>query len=636
MKICPKCGTQYDGEQSICSLDSEVLRDDHAEMIGRVLDEQYEIEEFIAEGGMGAVYRARHTLLGDQVAIKMLPAEMRRNTEWVKRFQREGQAARRFHHPNAVIVHDLRTSDEGDVYLVMEYVEGRTLDEEVAARGGHLSLTEALEIIEPVASVLDAAHAMGVVHRDLKPSNIMITKRGVVKLLDLGVAKLTDMGANTTRLTMTGQLVGTPYFMSPEQWGELPRDGSEEIDGRTDVYSLGVVIYQITTGEFPFKGNSFVTLRRAHCRETPLPPEDINRSIPSDWSRAVLRAMSKDRNDRQATAGELARELRAALGGVTMAERDALSAQPTLITKQQGTSPAVYTSPHNQNAATFNAQGGAHVAQQTAVPQFSQPTWLPEKPKSSGRRLVIIAVAAVLLLAVGGFALWKWRAADRPEEKQSAVQRKRAATQQNTAVNEGSSTPVDSAPATTADSDKAVSTDGAFMQYHLQAGSSLLDEGKRISGRDAIEPGENLQFSFTPSESGYLYVTGHDEDGNEVVIPLGDTTAVANVTAGTETDVPSLSRVKVSEKSGTELFTAIFTDKPLELPFASGTLPTDGSFRKLTADEKRRIQELRQQAAPVTLQFSGDQENQTAVVKLTGERGSKPVIFDIKLKLQRP
>ncbi|MDT5122954.1 MAG: eukaryotic-like serine/threonine-protein kinase [Acidobacteriota bacterium] len=635
MKICPQCGTHYDGEQSICPQDGEVLRDDHAEMIGRVLDGQYEIEEFIGEGGMGAVYRARHTMLGDQVAIKLLPPEMRRNTEWVKRFQREGQAARRFHHPNAVIVHDMRTSSEGEVYLVMEYVKGRTLDDEVAARGGQLSLTEALKIIEPVASVLDAAHAMGVVHRDLKPSNIMITERGVVKLLDLGVAKLTDMAAGAARLTMTGQLVGTPYFMSPEQWGELPRDGSEEIDGRTDVYSLGVVIYQITTGEFPFKGNSFVTLRRAHCHETPRPLEEINASIPHAWSRAVLRAMSKDRGDRQATAGEFARELRAALNGVEMPQRETLSAQPTLITHQQGTSPGVHATPRNLTASTPDAQGGADIAQQTAAPQFPSASWPQAKPKSSSRMLVIIAVAAVLLLAVGGFALWKWRAGNKPDEKQNTIQQKQPPLKQRTAENEASNSSEPVAPATTAESDKPTATDGAFMLYHLLVSQSPLDEGKRLSGRDAIEPGTNLQFAFTPSESGYLYMLGHDNSGNPVIMPLGDVAAVAEVTGGEEKDAPSLARVKVNDKPGTELFTIIFSDKPLDLPFASGMLPVDGSLRKLTADEKRRIEELRQRSAPVTIEFTGEKENQTAVVRLTGERGSKPIMFDIKLQLQR-
>src|ERR671938_1078476 len=138
MKTCPQCGTQYEDKMSFCPRDGETLGDDHTEMIGRILDGQYEIEGFIAEGGMGAVYRARHTLLGDRVAIKILPPEMRRNAAWLKRFQREGQAARRFRHPNSVIVHDLRTSSEGEVYLVMEYVEGSTLDAEVRARGGRL------------------------------------------------------------------------------------------------------------------------------------------------------------------------------------------------------------------------------------------------------------------------------------------------------------------------------------------------------------------------------------------------------------------------------------------------------------------------------------------------------------------
>src|SRR2546423_667145 len=217
MKICRKCGTKYDASVSFCPRDSEVLHEDHALMVGRVLDGQYEIEAFIAEGGMGAVYRARHTLLGDRVAIKILPGEMRRNSEWLKRFQREGQAARRFRHPNAVVVHDLRTSLEGEVYLVMEYVEGRTLDQEVRARGGRLAPAESLKIIEQVASVLDAAHAQGVVHRDLKPSDIMLTSDGgTVKLLDLGIAKISDAQAGGTALTTAGQLLGTPYYMSPE------------------------------------------------------------------------------------------------------------------------------------------------------------------------------------------------------------------------------------------------------------------------------------------------------------------------------------------------------------------------------------------------------------------------------------
>jgi serine/threonine-protein kinase len=628
MKTCQKCGAQYLDARSFCSRDGEVLKDDHAEMIGRILDGQYEIEEFIAEGGMGAVYRARHTLLGDQVAIKILPPEMRRNAEWLKRFQREGQAARRFHHPNSVIVHDLRTSSEGENYLVMEYVEGRTLDEEVAARGGRLSLAEAMRIIEPVASVLDAAHAMGVVHRDLKPSNIMITGQGNIKLLDLGVAKVSDMGAGGTSLTMTGQLLGTPYYMSPEQWGELSRDGSEEIDGRTDVYSLGIVVYQITTGEFPFNGDSVVTLRRAHCNERPRPLETIDASIPHAWSRVVLRAMSKDRNDRQASAGELARELRAALSGVELPQENARSVAPTLITGRQETSPMMRATPHNLNAPTINAYEGAYAAQPTPAPGFQPVPLQIQSRKSSRTSLIVAAVAALLLLAVGGFALWQWRAGTTTERSNANQTKNTASETQDASANTDAVTPpIDETP---------VSTDGAFMRYHLLLSPTALDEQKSASGRDAIEPGQSLQFAFKSNESGYLYMIGHDDEGNAVVIPLGDTTAAANITAGEEMGLPQLARVKLNDKPATENFTAIFTDKPLTLLFAVGMLPLDGSFRKLTADERRRIEELRKEAAPALLEFEGEKENQTAIVRLTEERGPRPVLFDITLKLQRP
>lgn len=623
MKICPKCSAQYTNARSYCPRDGEVLRDDHAEMIGRILDGQYEIEEFIAEGGMGAVYRARHTLLGDHVALKILPPEMRRNPEWLKRFQREGQAARRFHHPNSVIVHDLRTSSEGENYLVMEYVKGRTLDEEVAAHGGRLSLPEILRVIEPVASVLDAAHAMGVVHRDLKPSNVMITDEGNVKVLDLGLAKVSEMGAGVTRLTMTGQILGTPYYMSPEQWGELPRDGNEEIDGRTDVYSLGVVIYQLTTGELPFQGDSAVTLRRAHCHQKPRPLEEIDASIPAAWSSAVLRAMSKDRNDRQGKPGELARELRAALGGIEPAEIEAREAAPMLIINHKATLPAVHATPQNPNAPTLNTYVSAG---QTAQPQY-QPVPLQTR-KPSRAPLLIVAVAAILILAAGGYALWQWRA--------GRISESRAANQGVNVATEKRDVPVVIDPPLPAGGEKSASADGAFMRYYLLISPTALDEQKRSSGHNPIEPGQSLQFAFTSSQSGYLYMIGHDDDGNAVVMPLGDVAAGTSLTAGEETEAPMLARIKLNDKPATEIFTAIFSDKPLTLPFASGTLPVDGSFRKLTEDERRRVEELKRQAAPATVEFEGDGENQAAVVKLDEARATRPVVFEIKLKLQRP
>src|SRR5437870_5287061 len=321
MKYCTICKDKFDDTLSFCPKDGEVLEEDAASLVGTVLDGQYQIEALLGKGGMGAVYKARHILLGDRVAIKLLPPEMRSNTEWLRRFQREGQAARRFRHHNAVTVYDLRTSADGTIYLVMEYVEGNTLDSELKKRG-KFSPAEALTVMSPVMSVLNAAHAMGVVHRDLKPENIMIGKAStggepVVKLLDLGIAKLREVAGaektGNTNLTIAGQMLGTPYYMSPEQWGELPDDGNSEIDGRADIYSLGVVFYEVIAGKRPFSGVTLSELRRQHVSITPPTLHEVDAGVPESFSQAIARAIAKDRSQRQATAGELETELRNAL-----------------------------------------------------------------------------------------------------------------------------------------------------------------------------------------------------------------------------------------------------------------------------------------------------------------------------------
>src|SRR5262250_2356273 len=310
MKYCTACKAKYDDSVSFCSLDGEVLEADPASLVNTVLDGQYQMEALLGKGGMGAVYRARHILLGDRVAIKVLPPEVRTNAEWLRRFRREGQAARRFRHPNAVTVYDLRTAADGTIYMVMEYVEGHTLDHELKTRG-QFSAREAFEILTPIMSVLDTAHAMGVVHRDLKPENIMVGRPAdggepVVKLLDLGIAKMReiaggDNGGNTA-LTMAGQVLGTPYYMSPEQWGEIPSDGNEEIDGRADIYSLGLVFYELIAGRRCYAANTLHEFRPEHVSLTPKSLPAVVPAVPKGFSDAIQRATAKDRGDRQPTA----------------------------------------------------------------------------------------------------------------------------------------------------------------------------------------------------------------------------------------------------------------------------------------------------------------------------------------------
>ncbi|MGA9995340.1 MAG: serine/threonine-protein kinase, partial [Pyrinomonadaceae bacterium] len=336
MKYCTVCKEKYEDNVSFCPRDGEVLEDDPTSLVDRTLDGQYHIESLLGKGGMGAVYCARHILLGDRVAIKVLPPEMRNNADWLRRFRREGQAARRFRHPNAVTVYDLRTTSDGLIYMVMEYVEGHTLDAELRARG-RFTPREAFDVLEPVMSVLNAAHEMGVVHRDLKPENIMLggstEGRSTVKLLDLGIAKMREVAGTpataATALTMAGQILGTPYYMSPEQWGEVPRDGNSEIDGRADIYSLGTVFYELIAARKPFLGESLADLRRGHVAVTPRPLHEFVSDVSQEFSRAIARAMSKDRDDRQATAEELDKELREALG-LPQAERLFLSSSKNI------------------------------------------------------------------------------------------------------------------------------------------------------------------------------------------------------------------------------------------------------------------------------------------------------------------
>jgi serine/threonine protein kinase len=321
MKTCPQCGASYEPTLRFCPRDGQVLEDSPQDFVGQVLDGQYEIESFVARGGMGTIFRARHILLGDRVAIKMLRPEFRANPEWLRRFQREGQAARRFRHPNAVTVYDLRTSSDGLVYMVMEFVAGRSLDQELRARG-RFTPADAFEALEPVAQVLEEAHEQGVVHRDLKPENVMVEREAdgelCVKLLDLGIAKLREIADAAATdggkpLTVAGQILGTPYYMSPEQWGELPRDGNTEIDGRADIYSLALMFYELVAGARPFDGKTLAELRHAHAAVLPPRLDEAVPGVPASVARAVERGMAKDRNDRQPTAAAFLEDLRDAL-----------------------------------------------------------------------------------------------------------------------------------------------------------------------------------------------------------------------------------------------------------------------------------------------------------------------------------
>src|SRR5437016_333734 len=254
MKSCPVCGKQYSDTSTLCPIDAAVLQRTSDPLIGQTLADKYLIEELIKSGGMGSVYLGKHVLMDKRVAIKVLRPSLAMDGDVVARFSREAKAASRISHPHAVSVTDFGESENGVVFLVMEYLDGKTLKEVIKA-DGPMPLDHVVEIIRQVAGALDAAHEQGVVHRDLKSDNIMLsqtTGADWAKVLDFGIAKiqLSESFADAD-ITAPNLVVGTPQYMSPEQCSQT---GS--IEARSDIYSLGVIVYEMLAGQVPFTGES--------------------------------------------------------------------------------------------------------------------------------------------------------------------------------------------------------------------------------------------------------------------------------------------------------------------------------------------------------------------------------------------
>ncbi|MBX7219331.1 MAG: protein kinase [Blastocatellia bacterium] len=310
MKICPQCSNKFEDSVNFCPHDKQVLELDLTYLVGTVLDGQYQIEALLGVGGMGAVYRARHIRLDDLVAIKIIPSHLTSDPDRLRRFVREAQAARLFRHENSVTVYDLRETSDGKLYMVLEHVAGQTLGK-LLKQKKYFSPIEAFEVLEPVMKALQAAHQKGVIHRDLKPDNIMVAVaadgKKTVKLLDLGIAKIQSM-TDLTSITVPGQILGTPYYMSPEQW-----DGETDIDGRADIYSLGVLFYELIVGKRPFEGRSVESLASQHGFVVPPLLLDKVHGVTAEFSQVIAKALEKDRRNRQKNMAEFHESLRAAL-----------------------------------------------------------------------------------------------------------------------------------------------------------------------------------------------------------------------------------------------------------------------------------------------------------------------------------
>src|SRR5438552_10487688 len=318
MLQCPRCGRQFPDDVHVCPDDFMVLQADATmadvpidPLIGRVFDGKYRLDARLGGGGMGNVYRATHLLIDRVVAVKVLSQRFVGDVTAQQRFRREARASGRMHHPNAVMVNDFGATEDGWLYIVMELLEGQTL-RDLLAREAPLDPARAVSFMLQACAAVGAGHDAGLIHRDLKPANIFIEQRpnlaAVAKVLDFGVAKFAveEQDDDYKTLTQVGAIIGTPRYMSPEQC-----TGAAPLTPASDVYSLGIILYEMLTGAVPFTADTFLAVALKQVSEPPRPPREIVPTIPEQLERVIEHALAKNPADRPPNADEFRRELHA-------------------------------------------------------------------------------------------------------------------------------------------------------------------------------------------------------------------------------------------------------------------------------------------------------------------------------------
>ncbi len=354
---------------------------------------KYQILGELGRGAMGVVYRGFDPLIEREVAIKTLRADLLEGNEkstLLARFKHEAQAAGRLNHPGIVQVYDY--GEENDrVFIAMELIQGKELKEFIAEEA-RFDLPGIVRLMEELLDALAFAHSKGVVHRDIKPSNIVVLKDGRIKVTDFGIARL-----ESSTLTQAGNVLGTPSYMSPEQFM------AQRVDGRSDLFSSGVLLYELLTGEKPFIGNSFATIMHKVLRETPIPPSELNITLPAVFDAVVAKALAKRPDDRFQDARAFSLALKAALAGKPMPADTAsdatvmVSPAATVVVARDATPDAtVAITPASAPDKTITISGQRPVVSDPMATVFAAPEATKKKPFPMG---IAAAIAAVIVVS---------------------------------------------------------------------------------------------------------------------------------------------------------------------------------------------------------------------------------------------
>lgn len=402
MKTCRVCQRSYPTHFTNCPQDGARLIQSEEWPEGTMIRGKYQIIRKIGQGAMGAVYKALHTHFQELRALKVIAASLSADKTFVKRFEQEAILTRKLQHPNAVRVDDIDETEDGQPFIVMEYIEGKNLRDVLSAEGP-MAPARVAAIIRQVASALDAAHRLGIVHRDIKPENIVLIRSQkeevVAKVLDFGIAKLKEElgGTSAASMTGTGMVVGTPLYMSPEQ---AMASHGKDIDGRSDIYSLGIVMYQMLTNELPIHGDTSLQIVLAHIQTPPIPIQcaQAGTKLPQPLADLVMKCLAKNREDRPTTGQAIVEELdrweakNREVEGETLlvAQKSATAKRPATL---RSTQPMTAVPATGNRAGTVRLAGGG-----APVLSSSTRSWLPWA--------VLACVAAI---AVAG--AWRYRGA---------------------------------------------------------------------------------------------------------------------------------------------------------------------------------------------------------------------------------